>query len=547
MQQTSRDSVGSAEERLVTAADIARMAGVTRAAVSNWRRRHEDFPSPTSGSASSPLFAFSAVQDWLNGQGKGGEVSDEVVLWDALRTAYPDSIVTGIADMAEVLAGESESTLPPAVVAGARSLTEELGAEALLSGLSARLSSTALRSGADSATTPALVQAIGHWTGSAASVFDPACGTGSLLLAPGRPDARRAGQDADPDAARLTAVRARLAHPGSEPDIRAGDSLLDDRFEGAQFALVVCDPPVSGSDWGREELLLDPRWETSVPPRAEGELAWLLHAYAHTEPRGRCVVVMSASAAYRRTGRRVRADLVRGGILTDVVALPPGLAGGNSQGVHLWLLSRPEPGSERPQRIRMADLTATEAGDPGDPAAVSAEIPLIDLLDDTVDLTPATHIAPDLADYAREYAALRERLLAAAAQLPDLLPALSPGERDPMAGSLRLAELLEAGMVVQDGAAVRSQSDRVDSDFLNGFLNAPVNTHRSTSASGSFRTEIRAARIPQMGIEEQRRYGAAFRALNELERQATDAAAAVEQAVRIARAGLSDGGLEPEQ
>src|SRR5699024_10877889 len=43
------------DEQQVTAADIARLAGVTRAAVSNWRRRHDDFPSPTRAPASSPL------------------------------------------------------------------------------------------------------------------------------------------------------------------------------------------------------------------------------------------------------------------------------------------------------------------------------------------------------------------------------------------------------------------------------------------------------------------------------------------------------------
>lgn len=31
----------------VTAAEISRIAGVTRATVSNWRRRHDDFPAPS--------------------------------------------------------------------------------------------------------------------------------------------------------------------------------------------------------------------------------------------------------------------------------------------------------------------------------------------------------------------------------------------------------------------------------------------------------------------------------------------------------------------
>src|SRR5438046_761868 len=40
----------------LTASGIARLANVGRAAVSNWRRRHADFPTPVGGTPTSPLF-----------------------------------------------------------------------------------------------------------------------------------------------------------------------------------------------------------------------------------------------------------------------------------------------------------------------------------------------------------------------------------------------------------------------------------------------------------------------------------------------------------
>ena len=46
----------------VTAAEISRIAGVTRATVSNWRRRHDDFPAPAGGTDSSPLYDLEAVR-----------------------------------------------------------------------------------------------------------------------------------------------------------------------------------------------------------------------------------------------------------------------------------------------------------------------------------------------------------------------------------------------------------------------------------------------------------------------------------------------------
>lgn len=58
----------------VTAAGIARLAGVGRAAVSNWRRRHADFPHPVGGTETSPSFALAEVERWLRDQGKLVEV-----------------------------------------------------------------------------------------------------------------------------------------------------------------------------------------------------------------------------------------------------------------------------------------------------------------------------------------------------------------------------------------------------------------------------------------------------------------------------------------
>lgn len=58
----------------VTAAGIARLAGVGRAAVSNWRRRHADFPKPVGGTETSPSFALADVEAWLRAQGKLAEV-----------------------------------------------------------------------------------------------------------------------------------------------------------------------------------------------------------------------------------------------------------------------------------------------------------------------------------------------------------------------------------------------------------------------------------------------------------------------------------------
>uniref|UniRef100_UPI0034DFA396 helix-turn-helix transcriptional regulator n=1 Tax=Streptomyces flavofungini TaxID=68200 RepID=UPI0034DFA396 len=86
----------SDETTEVTAAGIARLAGVGRAAVSNWRRRHGDFPKPVGGTDTSPAFALAEVERWLRAQGKLVEVPLRERLWQQLA-GHPAGPATALA------------------------------------------------------------------------------------------------------------------------------------------------------------------------------------------------------------------------------------------------------------------------------------------------------------------------------------------------------------------------------------------------------------------------------------------------------------------
>src|SRR5215470_6594604 len=75
------------EQVELSAADIARIAGVRPSAVSNWRRRHDDFPRPVSGTDTSPRFDLMAVEAWLHAQGKMPEIPADERLWQAFESA----------------------------------------------------------------------------------------------------------------------------------------------------------------------------------------------------------------------------------------------------------------------------------------------------------------------------------------------------------------------------------------------------------------------------------------------------------------------------
>src|SRR5512139_130347 len=95
----------------VTAADISRIAGVTRATVSNWRRRHDDFPAPVGGTDSSPLYDLAAVGAWLQARGQASAATPSGELRTVLRL-HPEG-------------GSAATRLIPFVLAAARFGSED--------------------------------------------------------------------------------------------------------------------------------------------------------------------------------------------------------------------------------------------------------------------------------------------------------------------------------------------------------------------------------------------------------------------------------------
>ncbi len=532
---------------LVPPAEIARMAGVTRAAVSNWRRRHPDFPEPMGGTASAPLFALPEVRRWLERQGKGQSVADEVRLWHALRAERGEDMAGALVAVAAELRGErAERPLSGPTAELVAEMARDRTPGELVRDLAERFVASASHSGGEHVSTPALVRIVRHFAGRTNGVvYDPACGIGDLLLSVGGANVSgRVGQDAAKGLPEFVRARAELEERPGMMETAHGDALRDDRFPRLKADLVVCDPPSGQADWGRDDLLLDPRWEIALPPKAEGDLAWLQHCHFHTAPGGRALVVLPASAAYRRSGRRIRAELVRGGILDTLVALPGGLAAGHSAPVHLWVLRRPtrQPGPDAV--VRMIDLTDADLSGPIDPGPDRvADVPVISLLDEDADLTPGRHVAagqPGAAAYDRARARFGELLDG----LRGALPRLPEGAED-IAATVNVSELIRGGLVrVEDGRAT-STTDQLDTDFLLGFLKSAVNTRRNTSGSGTYRADPRGARVPQMDPDRQRTYGAAFRELETFVQRLEEAAKMGRRAAQLAHDGLTSGTLEP--
>ncbi|WP_238010345.1 N-6 DNA methylase [Dactylosporangium sp. AC04546] len=458
------------EEPTITAAEIARLAGVGRAAVSNWRKRHTDFPAPVGGTPASPEFDMAEIERWLHRQGKVPELSAVDKLWRHIVAAGDNPAAT-LASVAAILVAHQRNEWPTArridpnvrhLLPEIDKLADESGARTAFDELWRRFSEPSPgRPRATPDDLADLMVALAEVAGGA--VLDPAAGSGGTLRAAARAGCTSAyGQELDEPLARLATLWLNLC--GMPGEVMTGDSLRADAFAERSFDAVVCHPPFGVTNWGQEELGYDPRWAYGAPPRTEPELAWVQHALAHLRPGGRAVLLMPPSAASRRAGRRIRAELLRRGALRAVVALPGGAAAPHAVPLHLWLLQRPVPDTPAPARTLLIDATAGNQQDSyarvvaltcnltTTPDAVVDEpgfaraVPVIDLLDEEVDLTPARRQPAGGEQTGERLVRTRERLAAVVTELPSLMPRMATtSEGGTATPTVSVAELARTG------------------------------------------------------------------------------------------------------
>lgn len=558
------------EDATVTSTDLARLAGVGRNAVSNWRRREPDFPAPVEEGTRRPRFALPDIERWAAEHGRRLHITPADRLWFALRGAHPtaEQALQAITDALDAPA--SASPLARRLAA----LTETTAPAELFEFFLERARETT------GTGTPPGTEALAHLAAVCApdrenlTVHDPACGEGDLLTGllravPGITAV--SGRDLAAGQAAVCERRLRLAHPGVEVDIGTGDSLLDP-LPSRRFDLVVCDPPFNVKDRGRDRLPAgdDPRLAYGTPPRTEPELAWALHCLALLGPEGVAVVRMPAMVAHRRSGRRLRSELLRWGSLRAVIDHPEAKA-------HVWILA---PRAETTQLLVSTGgdfdtAWRTVTKDPG--AAVdtahSATVPLMQLWDEEVDVSPAVYLAAGdtgAEQLAQRVERLGERLSAASASIPrfgggaaETAPETSLGDLeregqltvvsgpaegvgvivDPLGPhTVRLGPLETAA----EGQWTVACGDTVDPGWLAAVIAARLPTAAKRTATGA-RRRILSVKAPRIAVEEQRRRGAAFARVIALREALLESGAEAAALAEDTAAGLVNGTVTVEE
>ncbi|GAA9890545.1 type I restriction-modification system subunit M [Helicobacter pylori] len=182
------------------------------------------------------------------------------------------------------------------------------------------------------------------------SIYDPTCGSGSLLLKASSLASKKGltiyGQEKDISTTALCKMNM-ILHNSADADIaKGGSSTLSNPFfikNGMlqTFDYVVANPPFSLKNW-TDGLSIDPkskqvindifnRFEDGTPPEKNGDFAFLLHIIKSLKDTGKGAVILPHGVLFRGNAEGViRKNLLNKGYIKSVIGLAPNLFYGTS-------------------------------------------------------------------------------------------------------------------------------------------------------------------------------------------------------------------------
>ena len=169
------------------------------------------------------------------------------------------------------------------------------------------------------------------------TVYDPTCGSGSLLLrieSEAKAKVTLYGQEKEATTAGLARMNM-ILHNNPTAEIKQGNTLSKPLFEEhgnlKTFDFVVANPPFSDKRWSNGLTLPDDNphnrfADYGVPPAKNGDYAFLLHIVRSLKRHGKGAIILPHGVLFRGNAEAViRQNLIRKGYIKGIIGLPANL------------------------------------------------------------------------------------------------------------------------------------------------------------------------------------------------------------------------------
>lgn len=203
-------------------------------------------------------------------------------------------------------------------------------------------------------------------TSATTTVYDPTCGSGSLLLKVGDEAGTPVtlyGQEKDSTTSGLARMNM-ILHDSPTALIVQGNSLTDPKFKDGGtlkiFDYVIANPPFSDKRWSTGlDPLNDPfdRFNSfGVPPAKQGDYAYLLHIVRSLKSTGKGACILPHGVLFRGNAEAdIRRALIRKGYIKGIIGLPANLFYGT--GIPACIVVIDKEGAQARKGVFMLDAS----------------------------------------------------------------------------------------------------------------------------------------------------------------------------------------------
>ena len=169
-----------------------------------------------------------------------------------------------------------------------------------------------------------------------ATVYDPTCGSGSLLLKASDQAERGLtlyGQEMDNATSALARMNM-ILHNNTTAKIWKGNTLAEPQWKDAPnqlktFDFAVANPPFSNKNWTSgltPENDLYNRFTWGIPPEKNGDYTFLLHIIKSLKSTGKGAVILPHGVLFRGNAEAaIRENLIKQGYIKGIIGLPVNL------------------------------------------------------------------------------------------------------------------------------------------------------------------------------------------------------------------------------
>lgn len=212
------------------------------------------------------------------------------------------------------------------------------------------------------------------------TIYDPACGSGGLLIKPRllfertHPDKEGQapkiyGQELTPTTYAMAKMNAFL-HDFIGAELHIGDTFRNPRLVADDSTLQRFDYVLANPMWNQdgydESFYANDRWSRftyGVPPSSSADWAWVQHMLASLNANGRAAIVLDTGAVSRGSGnkntnreRDIRKGFVENDLIEGVILLPENLFYNTTAPGIILLLNRNKP-TEHKEQILLINLS----------------------------------------------------------------------------------------------------------------------------------------------------------------------------------------------